>query len=186
MDLTRIKSLIPDHARDLKLNISSVLSEEGAPGLSREQILGTALASAIAARNPVLLAEIEALVEPEIGEAQVKAARAAASIMGMNNIYYRFTHLVGNDEYSKLPARLRMNVIGNPGVDKTDFELYSLAVSAINGCGACVASHEKVVRSGGVGAEGVQSAVRIAAVIHGVAIAMESTADAAKATREAA
>ena len=75
MDLNRIKSLIPDHARDLRLNISSVLSEEGAPGLSRTQILGTALASAIAARNPALLAEIETLVEPEIGEAQVTAAR---------------------------------------------------------------------------------------------------------------
>lgn len=186
MDLNRIKSLIPDHARDLRLNISSVLSEEGAPGLSRTQILGTALASAIAARNPALLAEIETLVEPEIGEAQVTAARAAASIMGMNNVYYRFMHLVGNDEYSKLPAKLRMNVIGNPGVDKTDFELYSLAVSAINGCGVCVASHEKVVRNGGIGVEGVQSAARIAAVIHGVATAIESTADAAKASREAA
>jgi alkyl hydroperoxide reductase subunit D len=96
--------------------------------------------------------------------------------MGMNNIYYRFVHLVGNDEYGKLPARLRMNVIGNPGVDKTDFELYSLAVSAINGCGACLASHEQVVRKAGVTAEGVQSAVRIAAVIHGIAVALESSA----------
>ena len=96
--------------------------------------------------------------------------------MAMNNIYYRFLHIVGNDEYAKLPAKLRMNVIGNPGVDKTDFELYSLAVSAINGCGACVAAHEKVVRKAGVTAEGVQSAVRIAAVVHGVAVALESTA----------
>ena len=68
----------------------------------------------------------------------------------MNNVYYRFVHLVGNDEYAKLPARLRMNVIGSPGVDKTDFELYSLAVSAINGCGACVAAHERAVRKAGI------------------------------------
>ncbi|MFO7286290.1 MAG: carboxymuconolactone decarboxylase family protein [Gammaproteobacteria bacterium] len=175
MDLTRIKDLIPEHARDLKLNLSTVLTPEGAPGLTREQILGTALASAIASRNPVLREAIEAAVVPEIGEAQAKAARAAAAIMGMNNVYYRFTHLVGNPEYAKMPARLRMNVIGNPGVDKIDFELYSLAVSAINGCGACVAAHEKVVRQGGIGAEGVQSAVRIAAVMHGVAVALEST-----------
>lgn len=185
MDLTRINNLIPEHARDLKLNLSSVLTPEGAPGLTREQILGTALASAIASRNPVLRAEIEAAVVPELGEAYVKAARAAASIMGMNNIYYRFTHLVGNPEYAKMPARLRMNVIGNPGIDKTDFELYSLAVSAINGCGACVASHEKVVRQGGVGADGVQSAVRIAAVMHGVAVALESAGDTAAASEAA-
>ena len=180
MDLTNIKSLIPEHAKDLRLNISSVLSPEGAPGLSREQILGTALASAVAVRNAPLLREIESVTVAALGPAQAQAARAAAAIMGMNNVYYRFLHMVGNDEYAKLPAKLRMNVIGNPGVDKTDFELYSLAVSAINGCGACVASHEKVVRKGGVSAEGVQSAVRIAAVIHGIAVALESTAEGAE------
>ena len=94
--------------------------------------------------------------------------------MAMNNVYYRFMHLVENDEYGKLRAGLRMNVIANPGIDKIDFELCSLAVSAINGCGACVASHEKVVRKAGITAEGVQSAVRIAAVLHGVAVALES------------
>jgi alkyl hydroperoxide reductase subunit D len=175
MDLTELKNSIPDHAKDLKLNVTSVLSAEGAPGLSWQQILALALASAIAARNPALLRRIEALVLPRLDAGQVNAARAAAAIMGMNNIYYRFVHLVDNDEYAKLPAKLRMNMIGNPGVDKADFELYSLAVSAINGCGACVAAHEKVVRKAGVTAEGVQSAVRIAAVIHGVAVALESS-----------
>ena len=174
MDLTNLKNSIPEHAKDLRLNVGAVLSAEGAPGLNEHQILATALASAIAARNPELLREIESLALPRLDAAQANAARAAAAIMGMNNVYYRFVHLVGNDEYAKLPARLRMNVIGNPGVDKTDFELYSLAVSAINGCGACVAAHERVVRKAGVTAEGVQSAVRIAAVIHGIAIALES------------
>jgi alkyl hydroperoxide reductase subunit D len=185
MDLTNLKSLIPEHAKDLKLNVSTVLSAEGAPGLAEQQILGVALASAIAARNPELLREIEALVAPRLDASQAAAARAAAAIMGMNNVYYRFVHLAENPDYAKLPARLRMNVIGNPGVPKTDFELYSLAVSAINGCGACVASHDKVVRDAGVTAEGVQSAVRIAAVLHGVAVALES-APHASAVRDAA
>src|SRR5262249_46777039 len=88
-----------------------------------------------------------------------------------------FVHLVGNPDYARLPAKLRMNVIGNPGVAKVDFELYSLVVSAINGCGACVAAHDKVVRGAGATAEGVQSAVRIAAVLHGIAVAIESTAE---------
>ena len=176
MDFTNLKNLIPDYGRDLKLNLSSVVSVEGAPGLSAQQIAGIALASAVAARNPVVLAEVETQAATVLDAAHVNAARAAAAIMGMNNVYYRFVHLVGNDEYAKLAAKLRMNVIGNPGIDKTDFELYSLAVSAINGCGACVAAHEKVVRKAGIGADGVQSAVRIAAVIHGVAVALESTA----------
>ncbi len=182
MDVTTLKNAIPDYAKDLRLNLSTVLSPEGAPGLSAQQIAGVALASAVASRNPGLLAAIEAAAAPTLDAAHVTAARAAASIMGMNNVYYRFVHLVGNDEYGKLPAKLRMNVIGAPGIDKTDFELYSLAVSAINGCGACVAAHEKVVRKAGVTADGVQSAVRIAAVIHGVAVALESaaTSDAAR------
>ena len=176
MDFTNLKNLIPEHGKDLKLNLSAVVSAEGAPGLRAQQIAGVALASAVAARNPIVLAEVEAQAATVLDAAHVNAARAAAAIMGMNNVYYRFVHLVGNDEYAKLAAKLRMNVIGNPGIDKTDFELYSLAVSAINGCGACVAAHEKVVRKAGIGAEGVQSAVRIAAVIHGVAVALEATA----------
>jgi alkyl hydroperoxide reductase subunit D len=139
----------------------------------------------VAARNPALLAAIEAAAVPTLDAAHVAAARAAASIMGMNNVYYRFVHLVGNAEYGKLQAKLRMNVIGAPGIDKTDFELYSLAVSAINGCGACVAAHEQVVRKAGVTVDGVQSAVRIAAVIHGVAVALESATTSA-AARQAA
>jgi alkyl hydroperoxide reductase subunit D len=177
MDLTQIKQHIPDYAKDLKLNLSSVLTPEGAPGLSQDQILATALATSIAARNPILLRGIEVLAVERLEPTQVNAARAAASIMGMNNIYYRFAHLVENDEYRTLPAKLRMNVIGNPGVARRDFELYALAVSAINGCGACMASHEKVLRDGGISAEGVQSAARIAAVIHAVAVALESTAE---------
>jgi len=104
----------------------------------------------------------------------VKAARSAAAIMGMNNVYYRFLHLVGDAEYAQLPARLRMNVIGNPGTPKADFELLSLAVSAINGCGMCIESHEKQLRQHGFTREAVQSAVRIAATVHAVARVLES------------
>jgi alkyl hydroperoxide reductase subunit D len=185
MDLTNLKNSIPEHAKDLKLNVATVLSAEGAPGLAEHQILAVALASAVAARNPTVEREIAALVTPRLDPAQVAAARAAAAIMGMNNVYYRFVHLVGDPEYARLPAKLRMNVIGNPGVAKVDFELYSLAVSAINGCGACIAAHDKVVRGAGVTAEGVQSAVRIAAVLHGIAVALES-ASASDAVRNAA
>ena len=186
MDVTSIKNLIPDYAKDLRLNAGSVLSAEGAPGLSESRILGIALASSVAARNAALLREVEALAAAKLDAAHLNAARAAAAVMGMNNVYYRFVHLVGDDEYGKLPAKLRMNVIGNPGVDKTDFELYSLAVSAINGCGACVAAHEKVVRKAGVSSAGVQSAVRIAAVIHGIAVAHEADGRPGERARDAA
>ncbi len=96
--------------------------------------------------------------------------------MAMNNIYYRFVHLASNKEYATMPARLRMNVIANPGVDKADFELWSLAVSAINGCGACIDAHEKVLTEAGVAAATIQTAVRFAAIIQSVAVAIEARA----------
>jgi alkyl hydroperoxide reductase subunit D len=96
--------------------------------------------------------------------------------MGMNNIYYRFTHLSSSPDYRTMPARLRMNVIGKPGVDKAEFELWSLAVSAINGCGMCIDSHEKILREAGLTAEQIQAAVRIASVVHAVAVTIESEA----------
>jgi len=174
MSLDTVRDAIPDYARDLKLNLGSVLTTQGAPGLSVKQLWSVALATAIAARNPAFAHDIEALAREHLDDADVNGARAAAAIMGMNNIYYRFLHLVEDGEYQSMPARLRMNVIGNPGIDKLDFELLSLAISAVNGCGLCIQSHEKKLREHGVTRETIQSSVRIAAVIHAVAGVLES------------
>src|ERR1700677_302285 len=176
MDSTKLDQLrdsLPDYACDLKLNLGSVLTPAGAPGLNERQIWSVALASAIASRNSTLTRAIEAAAVAQLDAPHLQAARAAAAIMGMNNVYYRFLHLVEDTEYSTLPARLRMNVIGNPGIPKLDFELLSLAVSAINACGLCITSHEKKLRADGVSREMIQSAVRIAAVVHAVAVVLE-------------
>jgi len=185
--LDAIRDSLPDYARDLRLNLGSVLAPSGAPGLSERQIWGVALAAAIASRHVPLARNMEALAAAHLSPADVTAARAAAAVMGMNNIYYRFLHLVEDPEYKQLPARLRMNVLANPGIDKQDFELLSLAVSAINGCGTCVASHERQLRQHGMSREGVQSAVRIAATIHAVAGVLEfETQDASVVQSDAA
>jgi alkyl hydroperoxide reductase subunit D len=172
--LDTLRDSIPDYARDLSLNLGSVLAPTGAPGLTPTQIWAVALASAIASRNVAFTRGIESLAAAHLDAAYVKAARSAAAIMGMNNVYYRFLHLVADAEYVQMPARLRMNVIGNPGIPKADFELLSLAVSAINGCGMCIESHEKLLRQHGLAREAVQSAVRIAATVHAVARVLES------------
>jgi alkyl hydroperoxide reductase subunit D len=186
--LELIRESIPDYARDLKLNLGSVLTVAGAPGLNERQIWTVAVASAIASRNLSFTRGIEAAAEEYLDAAHLQAARAAAAIMGMNNIYYRFLHLVEDAEYQAMPARLRMNILANPGIDKLDFELLSLAVSAINGCGLCISSHEKKLRQHGFTREMIQSAVRIAATVHAVAGVLEysqadvaTTADAAAA-----
>jgi alkyl hydroperoxide reductase subunit D len=174
--LDSVKEAIPDYARDLRLNLGSVLTTQGAPGLTEQQIWSVALASAIAARNAALTRDVEALAREKLGDAGINGARAAAAIMGMNNVYYRFLHLVEDAEYQSLPARLRMNVLANPGIDRNDFELLSLAVSAINACGMCITSHERKLREHGVTREAIQSTVRIASVIHAVAVVLEDEA----------
>ena len=175
MSLDIIHDALPDYARDLKLNLATVLTPAGAPDLSERQIWAVALACAAASRNRAFTQEIEALALAHLDQAHVQAAHAAAAIMGMNNVYYRFLHLVEDEEYRQLPARLRMNVIGNPGISKLDFELLSLAVSVINGCGTCVVAHERQLRQHGTSREAVQSAVRIAATVHAVARAAEAS-----------
>jgi lipoyl-dependent peroxiredoxin subunit D len=146
------------------------------PSLTDQQRAGTFVVSALASRDPLV---IQALVDefgPKLSGGALNAAKAAAAIMAMNNIYYHFTHLVSSRDYASLPAKLRMNVIGRPGVEKADFELWSLAVSAINGCGTCLDAHERELRKAGVGVESIQAAVRIAAVVHAVAATLNGEA----------
>ena len=171
MSIETLKNRLPDYAKDLKLNLSSLVSEAA---LTEQQRAGTFVASAIASRNPDVTEAIVAEFGPKLSAEAMTAAKAAAAIMAMNNIYYRFVHLASAPDYKTLPAKLRMNVIGKPGVEKADFELWSIAVSAINGCGMCIDSHEKVLREAGISAEAIQAAVRIAAVVHAVAVTLES------------
>lgn len=171
MSIESLKNQLPEYAKDLKLNLSSLVSEAA---LTDQQRAGTFVASAIAVRNNAVTDAIVAEFGAQLSSEAMNAAKAAAAIMAMNNIYYRFVHLSSSPDYKTMPAKLRMNVIGKPGVEKADFELWSLAVSAVNGCGMCIDSHEKVLRESGVTAEAIQAAVRIAAVVHAVAVTLES------------
>jgi len=166
MSLKQFADSLPEYAKDLRLNISSLLNDQS---LSDQRKYGLMLACAHGTGYRPIVAAAEAEAEGKLDDAAANAARAAAAIMAMNNVYYRFVHLASNPEYGTLPARLRMNVLGAPGIAKDDFELFSLAVSAINGCGMCIDSHERVLQQHNVKAETVQTAVRIAAVIKAVA-----------------
>lgn len=173
MALKEFAGALPDFARDIRLNVGSLLNETV---LNDQRKYGTLLACAHGSGHKPLVEAAEAEVAGKLSEEAANAARAAAAVMAMNNVYYRFTHLAGNDEYRKMPARLRMNVIAAPGIDKVDFELFSLAVSAMNGCGMCIDSHEQVLKKAGVTAEIIQTAVRIASVMAAVATIHAATA----------
>jgi alkyl hydroperoxide reductase subunit D len=168
--LETLRAAIPDAAKDLRLNLGAVLQ----PGtLTPAQTWGVAVATAIASRNPQLrqavLEDALVTVPPEV----VEDAKAAAALMGMNNVYYRFRHFIGKPEYGEKPARLRMQRLAQVATNKADFELFCLAVSTINGCEMCVRSHEEAVLAGGLTPDHVQDAVRIASTMHGVAVALE-------------
>lgn len=164
MSIDDLKNALPDYAKDIKLNLSSLAKMTE---LDEQKKWGAFLASAYAVGEPQTVRAIEA--EAQLDDNARNAAKAAAAIMGMNNVYYRFVHLATNPEYGTLPAKLRMNVLANPGVDKADFELWSLAVSAINGCGLCIDSHEAELRKHGLTGVQIQAAVRIAATVNAAA-----------------
>jgi len=171
MSIQTLRDRLPEYAKDLKLSLGTLAGETV---LDDTKKAGTFVAAAIASRNPAVIEAVAAEFGPRLDPATFAAAKAAAAIMAMNNVYYRFLHLVEDEEYSKLRAGLRMNVIANSGTARENFELWSLAVSAVNGCGKCITAHEKVLREAGLTREQIQAAVRIAAVVHAVAVTLET------------
>lgn len=165
MSIDNLKAGLPEYAKDLKLNIGTLLRSTE---LNEQQLWGTLLASAAATRSEAVFSEVSEEAKTHLSDEAFNAALAAASIMAMNNVAYRAKSWLGSD-YAQVKMGLRMNVIANPGVEKIDFELWSLAVSAINGCEHCTIAHEKTVRGEGLTKEQVFEAVKIAATIQGVA-----------------
>jgi lipoyl-dependent peroxiredoxin subunit D len=171
--LDALRDALPEAARDLRLNLSSILESSS---LSEAQRWGVAAASALVSGNARLREMIVADAKAAVGADVLDDAVAAAALMGMNNVYYRFRHVVGKASYATKPARLRMNRLGAPKTNKADLELFCLAVSAINNCEMCVRSHEEAVLKAGLNEEQVHDAVRLAATVHGVAAALDAAA----------
>lgn len=167
----QLRAGIPDTAKDIKLNLQSVL-QPGGP-LTAAQRWGVAIASAVATRNVRLRDALLQDARAEVGPEVIDDALAAATLMAMNNVYYRFRHMVGKESYSQMPARLRMQRIVKPASNRLDFELFCLAVSAINACEMCIRSHEEAVIKGGLSEDQVHDAIRIAATVNAAAVAIE-------------
>jgi alkyl hydroperoxide reductase subunit D len=168
MSVENLKAALPEYAKDLKLNLGSIVRTAV---LNEEQLWGTLLASAAATRNAQVLGEIGAEAADNLSAEAYNAALGAASIMGMNNVFYRGRGFL-EGRYDDLRPGLRMNIIGNPGVDKATFELWSFAVSSINGCSHCMVAHEHTLRESGIDREAVLEALKVAAIVSGVAQAI--------------
>jgi alkyl hydroperoxide reductase subunit D len=171
MSLDLLIDSLPTSAKDLKLNYSSLVRNN--TELTAQQLWGTMVATAIATRSASLTGAVLAAAAGELSQQAYEAAQTVAAVMGMNNIFYRFHHLSSNPKYATMPARLRMNGLRGHGVEEVDFELWALAVSAINGCGKCVDAHERVVREKGATEELVAAVVRVAAVVHAIGTVLD-------------
>jgi alkyl hydroperoxide reductase subunit D len=167
--LDAVKEALPDYARDLKLNLSGLAN---ASPLSEQQLWGTVAAVAAASVPSPAVGDLDDECRAHLSPEAHSAALGAAAIMAMNNVYYRSKHLLseaGVTSYDSVPARLRMQVIGSHGgVAKEDFELWCFAVSAANGCGACLVSHERELRQADMSVEQIHEALRIASVVKSV------------------
>lgn len=175
--LEGIRQALPHYARDIKLNLGTLLGTDGAPELSKAQKWGSAVAAAIASRNPDLTHALEHEALLLTDEKNVGAARTAAAIMAMTNVYYRAVHMADDPELAQLPAGLRMNGLARHGIDQADFELFGLAASVVKGCEGCTKAHFAGARKHGASTQAVQAAIRIAAVIHSAATVLDATAD---------
>ncbi len=167
MSIEALRARLPAYAKDIATNLA-VLAEEAV--LDDQAKWGAFVASACAVDEPeTLKAVVIAAREAGLSSEAFTAAKTAAAIMAMTNVYFRAVHLIAAPDYQHLPSRLRMNRLAHPGVDPVDYELWCVAVSAINGCGACLDSHEAELRRRGVQPVQIQAALRIAAVVHATA-----------------
>ncbi|MGD1011250.1 MAG: carboxymuconolactone decarboxylase family protein [Acidimicrobiales bacterium] len=175
MGVPALKEALGDYAKDIRLNLDSTIAVSTLPP---QRLWGAVLATAIASRGRRVLLELAAQAKEHLSAEAFDAAKAAAAVMAMNNVYYRSKHLLADEgvgDYEDVPARLRMQVIATRGgVDASDFEFWCFAASAVNGCGGCLAAHERKLREQGVSKEQIHEALRIAAVVHAVAVTVES------------
>ncbi|MDY3331771.1 MAG: carboxymuconolactone decarboxylase family protein [Pelistega sp.] len=161
--LSVIKNEIPDWAKDIRLNLDGTIARSS---LSAADAVGVALAAAYAAKSTFLIEQFKS----GLSEEDVNGVLTAAALMGMNNVYYPFTEMAGDDQLRTLPAKLRMNAYAtHGGIDKARFEIFGLAASIVGKCHFCVKSHYDNAKAAGLTVEQLQDVGRIASVVNAAA-----------------
>ncbi len=168
-NINALRSQMTDPVKDIKLNLSSVLTQSQV--LDAEQTWAVALCSAYFIEDSTLASAIESDAGDALSPEAREDAKAAAAIMAMNTVFYRFRHMVGKESYSQMRAGLRMNRMTSPATSTALFELCSMACAVLEGCELCVQSHEAKLAEE-LSENHVHEAVRIAAVIKGASVAL--------------
>lgn len=164
--IEQVKESIPDHSKDIKLNLDNVINRSPLDTVDTHAI---AYVAALAAGNGGLAFEIEHNSPLFQDEKIREAAKTAASLMGMNNVYYPFVEMCNDPDLKGLPAGLRMNAYAtHGGTSKKQFEMYALAASIIGKCHFCVKNHYDTLKKEGMTAQELQHVAKIAAVINAI------------------
>jgi lipoyl-dependent peroxiredoxin subunit D len=160
--LNSIKEMIPDYAKDIRLNIDGTIARSSLEG---NDAVGVALAAAFAAKSRPLVDAI--LASGVLSEQESTAALTASALMGMNNVWYPYVEMAGDEDLKTQPAQLRMNAYANNGgLDKRRFEMFALSASIIGKCHFCVKSHFELLKKEGMSSTQLRDVGRIAAVIN--------------------
>ena len=169
-----LRNSFPESARDLAQNLQSVLADTS---LNPSQAYGVAIASAIFTASDVLRETLTSDArDAGVSEDMLDDAHAAAALMTMTGVYYRFRHMVENPAFERKPARLRMQRMMKPATSKLDLELCAMACAALAGCQLCIKAHDTSIRKAGGSEDQIHDAVRTAAVVSGAATALRSGA----------
>ncbi len=160
--LNSIKEMIPDYAKDIRLNIDGTIARSSLEG---NDAVGVALAAAFAAKSRPIIDAI--LASGVLSEQESNAALTASALMGMNNVWYPYVEMAGDDDLKTQPAQLRMNAYAtNGGLDKRRFEMFALSASIIGKCHFCVKSHFELLQKEGMSSTQLRDVGRIAAVVN--------------------
>jgi len=160
--IEKVRDSIPDHCKDIRLNLDSIMRTTE---LDEVDMHACAFAAAIAANNGELAFEIS-MDGPLMGTPEREAAKTAAALMGMNNVFYPFIEMAGDPDLKGLPPGLRMNAYATyGGVSKKKFEMYALAASIVGKCHFCVKNHYDVLKKEGMTVQQLQIVGKIASII---------------------
>ena len=169
-DFDQLRDAIPDYAKDIKLNLSSLISNSE---YEDELVYGCAYASSLSLGNESLITVFENECKERFDSYFVDSIKSTVVIMTLNNVWYKYRDAMPSNEMKMAPQKMRVNVMAkHAGLDKILFESISLCVSAINGCTFCVKAHSEILLKNDNTKECIFNIGRIASVISAAAKAI--------------
>mgnify|MGYP001238141314 CR=1 FL=1 len=165
-----LKNAIPEFAKDIKLNFSSLIMNSD---YDEELVYGCAYASTLTIGNDEIIKVFHNECEKRFGLKFIESIKSTVIIMTLNNQWYKYRDSMPTAEMKIASQKMRVNIMATgAGLDKTLFESISLCISAINGCSFCVKAHSNLLLDNKMNKEYVLNIGRISSVISAISKAL--------------